>query len=386
MARCWLWLLAVVEAAWAVQLEPHTLRDSYATRALRKGAERREAERDDGSNYEWQGDDAGLNLSPFWMIIIVICVVLLLLVCIYSVCSHNNFFGLRDSSRVGVEDDGTPGLSGRSMRKLRLCTWHALGIQAAFSQRSAIACAQMKSVSARCAASSQMCGCLFVKTRRSCVSWIQMTKTVSSASHPIRIKNRRRGTLSCGSSPTRAWWYRWWIPLVHPRPDAALPSSCSPASHWDPRTSSTCMKLCTLKSVRAPHSRPQLVSSRSRPTLSLLRTGYVHTTIGTVPGAGRLGHQQVPSRQARRKCRCRAWIFDRLGQDSVLRCACEAVLEGGACVERQMHALVCADRGVQSLRSGDTLGCGYERVSAFEAMKSGTLRARQLWCCPGHVG
>ena len=111
-----------MEAAWAVQLEPHTLRDSYAARALRKGAERRGAERDDGSNYEWQGDDAGLNLSPFWMIIIVICVVLLLLVCIYSVCSHNNFFGLRDSSRVGVEDDGTPGLSGRSMRKLRLCT------------------------------------------------------------------------------------------------------------------------------------------------------------------------------------------------------------------------------------------------------------------------
>ena len=138
------------------------------------------------------------------------------------------------------------------------------------------------------------------------------------------------------------------------------------------------MKLCTLKSVRAPRSRLQLVPARSRPTLSLLRTGYVHTTIGTVPGASRLGHQQVPSRQARRKCWCRAWIFDRLGQDSVLRCACEAVLEGGACVERQMHALVCADRDVQSLRSGDTLGCGYERVSAFEAMKSGALRARQL--------
>ena len=70
-------LVLVLAAAHACTAEGTTLRGTVAGESghgprqpLRGGIEggvRRVAERDDGSNYDWQEDDGGLNLSPFWV-------------------------------------------------------------------------------------------------------------------------------------------------------------------------------------------------------------------------------------------------------------------------------------------------------------------------------
>ena len=76
---------------------------------------------DDGSAYEWQSADGGINTSTFWMVIIIIAVCLLLLVCVVSLCSRYDCCGFRgdDHGRVGAMREGS---AGRSMRKLALCT------------------------------------------------------------------------------------------------------------------------------------------------------------------------------------------------------------------------------------------------------------------------